>query len=410
MTVSGPLDGVRVLDLTSNVMGPFASLHLADMGADVWKVESGCGDTIRRVGPARNVGMSSNFLHLNRNKRSIVLDLKSEGGASVLRRMIAGADVFLYSMRPKAMRSLGFSYDDVREVNPRIVYAGAVGFGQSGPYADRPAYDDLIQAASGMAALQNRKVGSPEFVATPIADRVVGISTAMAVCAALYHRNVTGVGQEVQVPMFETFAQLVLGDHLWGHSFDPPIGDWGYARTMNPDRRPYRTKDGRYVAVSIYIDKHWRSFFQVAGRPDLADHPKFADVHARAENMPELLLLLSDIFTTRPADEWLADLAAADVPAIETNTPAGALDDPHLRQTGFSFVEEHPSEGRINSFGIPQTWSSCAPAVRHPAPRLGEHSVQLLREAGVSEGEIGTLLASGAVTDELGQRDVVSAR
>ncbi|ALJ21011.1 CaiB/BaiF CoA transferase family protein [Microbacterium sp. No. 7] len=401
----GPLAGVRVLDLTSNVMGPYASLLLADMGADVWKVEPATGDTMRAVGPSRHPGMASTFLHLNRNKRSIVADLKHPAAKKALERMIEDADVLLYSMRPQAMTGLGLGYAAVRALNPSIVYCGAVGFGQAGPYAERPAYDDLIQAAVGVPALQSRRSGPPENVALVVADRTVGIATAMSVVAALYRRAITGSGQEVQVPMLETFAQFVLGDHLWGHTFDPPLGDWGYARTMNAKRRPYRTSDGRHIAVNLYLDKHWRAFFAASGRPELADDPRFADVHARAEHLDLLLDDLAATFETRTADEWMRLLTEADLPVALMNTPATVVDDPHLRATGFLRIDEHPSEGRVVSVGIPQSWSETPAEIRRPAPRLGENTVELLAEAGFDTDEIDALLASEAFWDETNAQD-----
>ncbi|MDR5744961.1 CoA transferase [Caballeronia sp. LZ029] len=392
--MAGPLDGVRILDLTSNFMGPYASLLLADMGADVCKIESREGDTTRGVGPCRHRGMSAIFLHLNRNKRSIVLDLKHERGAAALQRMIRQADVVIYSLRPASMARLGIAYEDVREVNPRIVYCGAFGFGQNGPYADRPAYDDLIQAGVGMPVLQARKSGEPEYVATAIADRVVGMALCSAVSMALYRREKSGVGQEVEVPMFETFAHFVMGDHLYGHTFVPPIGDWGYARMMNGDRRPYRTLDG-YIGVNVYADHHWRRFFVLTGHPDMADDPRYADIHGRTQHIADLYAYLARTFETKSTAQWMKLLVEADIPVIEMNTPATLLDDPHMKQIGFFEEQEHPSEGRLRGIGIPQRWSESAPALRHPAPRLGEHTVQLLDEYGFSRDEIEAILLSG---------------
>ncbi|MCX4095569.1 CaiB/BaiF CoA transferase family protein [Nocardia sp. alder85J] len=394
--MSGPLDGVRIVDLTSNFMGPFGSLLLADLGADVAKVESREGDTTRGVGPARHRGMGAIFLHLNRNKRSIVLDLKNERGNAALKRMLATADVLMYSLRPRAMDRLGLSYDAARALNPGLSYCGAFGFGQNGPYAERPAYDDLIQAAVGMPVLQSRKSGPPQYVATAIADRVVGMALSTAVSTALFQRERTGVGQEIQVPMFETFAQFVLGDHLYGHTFVPSIGESGYARMMNPDRRPYRTLDG-YLGVNVYNDKHWRRFFEVSGHPEMAADPRFADIHGRTEHIGLLYEFLARVLATRSTAEWLEILNEADIPAIEMNTPESLLDDPHMKDVGFFFEEDHPSEGTLRSMGIPQRWSADAPELRYPAPRLGEHSVQLLTEYGFGRHEIGELLGSGAV-------------
>ncbi|MET7511826.1 CoA transferase [Streptomyces albidoflavus] len=392
----GPLDGVRILDLTSNFMGPYASLLLADMGADVAKVESRQGDTTRGVGPCRNPGMSAIFLHLNRNKRSLALDLKSADGAAALRRMMTGADVLLYSLRPSSMARLGLSYAQAREANPRIVYCGTYGFGQNGPYADRPAYDDLIQAAVGMPVLQSRRNGPPDYVATAVADRVVGMAATSAVAMALYHRERTGRGQEVQVPMFETFAHFVMGDHLYGHTFVPAIGDWGYARMMNPDRRPYRTRDG-YLGVNVYTDRHWQRFFALAGHPEMGEDPRFADIHGRTEHIGLLHDFLARTFTTRTTAAWTALLTEADIPVIEMHTPETLLEDPHMKEVGFFVDQRHPSEGRLRALGIPQRWSESGPELRYPAPRLGEHSAELLGEYGFTRHEIDDLLASGAV-------------
>ncbi|SPA48369.1 CaiB/BaiF CoA transferase family protein [Cupriavidus taiwanensis] len=396
--MSGPLEGVRILDLTSNFMGPYASLLLADMGADVCKIESPEGDTTRKVGPSRTPGMGAIFLHLNRNKRSLVLDLKKPSGIAALRRMLRSADVLLYSLRPQAMARLGLSYEDVRAKNPRILYCGAFGFGQNGPYASRPAYDDLIQAAVGLPVLQSRKAGPPAYVATAIADRVVGMATSNAVAMALYRRERTGRGQAVEVPMFETFAHFVMGDHLYGHTFVPPIGDWGYARMMTAERRPYRTQDG-YVGVQIYTDRHWQRFFEICGDAAMALDARFADIHGRTQHIQELYAFLGRTFETRPTAEWIRLMWAADIPIIEMNTPETLLEDPHMTTLGFFAEEDHPSEGRIRTIGIPQQWSESPPSLRHPAPRLGEHSAALLAEYGFSVAEVRDMLACGAARE-----------
>ncbi|MGM7648729.1 CaiB/BaiF CoA transferase family protein [Nocardia sp. JW2] len=393
--MTGPLDGVRILDLTSNFMGPFATLLLADMGADVVKIESTAGDTTRGVGPRRNPGMGAIFLHLNRNKRSVVLDLKSADGNAALQRMLASADVLLYSLRPKSMARLGLAYEQVRERNPRLIYCGAFGFGQNGPYADRPAYDDLIQAAVGMPVLQSRKTGEPTYIATAIADRVVGMAAANAITTALYRRERSGHGQEVQVPMFETFAQFAMGDHLYGHTFIPSIGTSGYARMMNSDRRPYRTRDG-YLGVNVYNDKHWHRFFALAGKPEMAQDPRFADIGGRTENIGLLYRFLAEVLETKTTAEWVRILAEADIPAIEMNTPETLLDDPHMKDVGFFIEEEHPTEGLLRSLGIPQQWSDDKPELRYPAPRLGENSIQVLSEYGFGDDEIEHLVSTGA--------------
>lgn len=392
--MSGPLTGVRVLDLTSNFMGPYASLLLADMGADICKVESPEGDTTRGVGPCRNPGMSAIFLHLNRNKRSMVLNLKNAESLQVLKQMIMSADVLLHSLRPQAMAKLGLAYEDIKAINPRIIYCGAFGFGSGGPYAGRPAYDDLIQAAVGMPVLQSRKAGPPAYVATAIADRVVGMATCNAVAMALYYREKTGHGQSVAVPMFETFAHFVMGDHLYGYTFDPPIGDWGYARMMSPERRPYQTKDG-YVGVNIYTDRHWQRFFLAVGRADMAQDPRYSTIYGRTENIGYLYEFLAQTFESRTTDEWLQILVEADIPIIEMNTPDSLLDDPHMKAVNFFQLQEHPSEGALRMLGIPQEWSESHPEQRYPAPRLGEHTVELLREYDIAPEMINQIVVSG---------------
>ena len=392
---SGPLSGVRVVDLTSNFMGPYASLLLADMGADVCKVEAPEGDTTRGVGPCRNRGMSAIFLHLNRNKRSMVLDLKNPEGAAALRRMLLAADVLMYSLRPQSMARLGLAWDEVHQVNPRLIYCAAFGFGQRGPYAAKPAYDDLIQAGVGMPVIQGRRAGQPQYVATAFADRVVGMALANAVSAALYQRERSGRGQSVEVPMFETFAHFVMGDHLYGHTFVPPIGDWGYERMTNPDRRPFRTTDG-YIGVAVYLDKHWQRFFELSGHPEMKADPSFADIHGRTKNIGKLYAFLARTFETRPTAEWLRLLGEADIPVIRMNTPETLLEDPHMRAVGLFELQEHPSEGTIRTIGVPQQWSETQPAPRWPAPRLGEHTAELLAEYGHSPTEVDALLRSGA--------------
>ncbi len=393
--MAGPLAGVRVLELTSNFMGPYAALLLADMGADVCKVEAPEGDTSRGIGPSRNPGMGPIHLHLNRNKRSIVLDLKNPAGLAALKRMIASADVLLCSLRPAAMGRLGLAYEDVRVLNPRIVYCAAFGFGQGGPYAARPAYDNLIQAAVGSPMVQARKTGGePSYIGSAIVDRLVGMATATAVAAALYHRSETGRGQQVSVPMFETFAHFTMGDHMYGQTFVPPLGDWGYARMTDPDRQPYRTLDG-YLSVEIYIDRHWRRFFEAVGRPAMADDPRYVDIPARARNMPSLYAFLRETLATRPTNEWVELLAGADIAVMPVNSPETLLDDPHMTAVGFFAEQDHPTEGRVRTIGLPTEWSDSPCDLRHPAPRLGENTVELLREYGLGADEVEEVLRAG---------------
>ncbi len=399
----GPLEGIRILDLTSNFMGPFATLLLADMGAEVIKVESPTGDTSRGVGPSRHPGMAAIFLHLNRNKRSVCIDLKTEHGKAAVRRMAADSDVLLSSMRPSALDRLGLSYEELSTANPRLVYCSMYGFGQGGRYASKPAYDDLIQAAVGLPYLQSKKIGEPKYVSSAIADRVVGMYGAVAIASALVGRERTGVGQKVDVPMFEAFAQFTMGDHLYGHSFIPSIGTSGYARMMSPDRKPYRTLDG-YVSVTVYEDKHWHRFFDLAGRPEMKEDPRYATIAGRTANIDYLYGFVAETLATKTAAEWVALLEDADIPVMEMNTPEKLLEDPHLADVGFWVEQEHPTEGLIRQMAIPHTWSGGQPELRYPAPRLGEDSAAVLAEYGFTDAEIDDLRDEGVIREPLAER------
>ena len=390
----GPLSGLRVLDMTTVLMGPYATLQLGDMGADIIKVEPLEGDIVRQIGPGRHPGMGPMFLNVNRNKRSIALDLKKPAGRDVLLRLAADADVFIYNVRPQAVARLGLAYEDVAAVNPKIIYTGVFGYGQDGPYAARPAYDDLIQGACAVPTLlADAGDGSPRYVPLTIADRIVGLFAVNAILAALRHRDVTGRGQRIDVPMFETMANFVLIDHLGGLTFDPPLDHGGYARLLAPERRPYRTKDG-YLCALIYNDKQWRSFFAAIGRPGMQDE-RFRDHASRIRHVREIYGEVAEIFTTRTTAEWMALLEDADIPYTPLRTVEGLLDDPHLAATGFISHVEHPSEGTIKSMRTPTTWSDSKADSPRPAPVLGEHSLEILRELGLAEKSIDALFAEG---------------
>jgi crotonobetainyl-CoA:carnitine CoA-transferase CaiB-like acyl-CoA transferase len=399
-TPAGPLAGVRVIDLTSVLMGPFATQMLGDMGADVVKVESAQGDTVRRIGPGRHPEMGSIFLQGNRGKRSLVLDLKRPEGRAAVLKLAEGADVLVYNIRPQAMARLGLTYEEVSAVNPRLVYAGMFGYDQRGPYAARPAYDDLIQALVALPTLAQMAGGDrPRYVPLAIADRYVAAIGVGAILGALFHRMKSGRGQRVDIPMFETMAQMVLGDHMGGRTFEPPLGPAGYKRSLSPERMPYRTSDG-YICVLAYNDKQWRSFFAAIGRPELPDaDPRFADMGSRTVHIDALYALLAEILTTRPSAEWLAVLDAADIPVVPLHTLDSLIDDPHLAAIGFLQSVEHPTEGAIRSIGVPTIWSETQAAPGRPAPRLGEHSVEVLREAGYSSEAIERLVADGVTVD-----------
>ncbi|MGE5088349.1 MAG: CaiB/BaiF CoA transferase family protein [Candidatus Levyibacteriota bacterium] len=396
--MSGPLAGIRVVDMTMNVMGPYAAQVLGDMGADICKIEPPEGDTLRGVGPSRSRGMGPYFLHLNRNKRSLCLDLRKADARGALHRLVGQADVLLYSFRPQAMERMGVSYPQASATNPRIIYCGAFGYGQNGPYAAKPAYDDLIQSAVSLPVLQARGIAEPTYVATAIADRVVGIMAASSVGMALYYRERTGKGQSIEVPMFETMAQFVMGDHLYGLTFEPPMGKAGYVRMMEPNRRPYRTKDG-YIGVLVYNDKHWSRFFALVDRPDMAKDPRFASMATRTQNIDFLYGFLAEAIATKSTAEWLKLFEEADIPAVRLNTPEMLVDDPHMKAIEFFKVIDHPSEGRIRVMGMPQTWSESQPEITREAPLVGQHTVELLAEYGFAATEIAAMLDAGAAID-----------
>jgi crotonobetainyl-CoA:carnitine CoA-transferase CaiB-like acyl-CoA transferase len=391
----GPLNGVRILDLTTVVMGPYATQILADLGADVVKVEPLEGDVMRYAWPARHAGMGHIFLHANRNKRAIALDLKQDAARAALLALAKNADVLVYNIRPQAMARLKLAYEDLRAVNPRIVYVGGFGYSQRGPYAAKAAYDDLIQGAAGIPwLLKKQGADVPRYAPVIIADRTVGLHIANAVCAALYAREKTGKGQRVDVPMFESLLQTVLGEHLGGHSFEPHTGEPGYARMLARDRRPFQTADG-YVCALIYNDKQWKAFFALIGKPELMSSEKFRDQEARSRNYDDAYALVDAEMRKRGTEEWIAALEAADIPVQRMNSLTDIIADPHLAAIGYFREVEHPSEGRIRSMAVPSEWSETAPEFRLHAPRHGEHTRELLAEAGLDERAIEALLASG---------------
>lgn len=395
--MAGPLDGVRILDLTSVLMGPFATQILGDLGAEVLKVEPVSGDDTRFTGHARHHGMGAGFLNTNRNKKSIAIDLKSSAGREAILRLARSCDAFVSNIRPEALRRLGLDYASVSKERSSIVYVNLVGYGRGGRYANKPAYDDLIQAVSGIAMLNQRVTGdAPRYVPLAMVDRIVGASAVSAILAGLLHCSRTGVGQEVEVPMFETMTQFVLGDHLQGHAFIPPTGPTGYARLLSPDRRPFPTKDG-YIAILPYNDGQWRRYFEVVGLPQLATDDRFSSMASRVANIDALYALVGESLPKRTTSEWLEALDVADIPAMPLHSIDTLIDDPHLKDRGFISATEHPTEGVIRTIGIPTSWSATAPSPINPAPRLGQHSEEILSIAGCSRTEIDDLVRDGVV-------------
>lgn len=394
----GPLDGLRILDLSSVLMGPYATQILADWGADVTKLEAPGGDISRGLGPARTPGMGPTFLHLNRNKKSIVIDLKRTAGRAIVERLLARADVFVSNIRRDALNRLGLGPDQLVAAHPRLITVSLTGYGERGPYAGRPAYDDLLQGQVGIPDLFHRAGGgSPRYVPLPIVDRIVGLRAAGAILASVIARTRTGRGQQIELPMFETMAEFVLADHLQGATFEPPTGVPGYVRLLSHERRPFATRDG-YICVMIYTDRHWRDFLTAIGTWErYKDDPRFASIAARTRHTTELYGLLTEELRQHDSDYWLDLCARIDVPAARMNTLDSLVRAPHLHAAGFFRQVDHPSEGRMVSMGIPERWSDTPAEVRRSAPRLGADTAEILGELGYGSGEIDALVREGAV-------------
>ena len=397
---AGPLAGIRIIDITTIFLGPYATQMLGDAGADVIKIEAPPrGDSTRWLGRARNPGMGGPFLNLNRNKRSVVLDLKQAAAHDALRRLIATADVMVHNMRTNAIERLGFGYAAVADIRPDIVYCAAQGYGAGGPYRDRPAYDDTLQVESGLARLFENSAGRPLLAPTILVDKMVGVMTAQAIALALFHRERTGEGQLVEVPMFETLTSFLMVEHIYERAFDPPLGPAGYKRVTTPARKPYRTRDG-YVCILPYTDRQWRAFFNMTGRPELAQDPRFADYQSRNEHVDTLYGLIAEVALEQTTAEWLAHCADAGIPVAAANKISDLFDDEHLQAVGLFQHHEHPSEGATLLAGPPVSMSKSPASIRHPAPRLGQHSVEILEELGYDDNQVAAMRTTGAVIDD----------
>lgn len=384
---TGPLAGVRVLDMTAVGMGPYCTQTLGDYGADVIKVESPEGDVFRLATPSINKGMSAPFLQLNRNKLSIVLNLKDAQDLLCLRQLAAAADVLVYNVRPQSMRKLGLGFEDLQAINRRLIYCGVYGFSEAGPYAGRPAFDDIIQAMSGLADLQGRgRQEPPTYVSSIMADKITGLSALSAILAALFEREKSGLGQAVEVPMFETMVAFNLLEHMGGATFDQPGNNMAYARAVSPYRKPYRTADG-YIGLLPYTSAQWQRFFEIAGRPEVMHDPKFATSEARAKHVGELYEMLESMMTGRKSADWLTLFEANDIPAAHANKLEDLQQDPHLVATDFFQTHDHPTEGRIVMAKPAITFGRTPASVRSLAPNLGEHNKAILNKTEKSGGD-----------------------
>jgi crotonobetainyl-CoA:carnitine CoA-transferase CaiB-like acyl-CoA transferase len=392
----GPLDGVRILDLTSVILGPYATHILATMGAEVIKVETPEGDNMRDVGPMKNPKMGHIFLHLNRGKKSVVLDLKSPEGKKAVKDLVKTVDVFISNIRLQALERLGLGYEELSAIHPKLIYVSCSGFGQDGLYAQKPAYDDLIQAAVGLPWLmQEYGIEEPRYVPTTIGDRVTGLYSVNAVTAALYAREKTGKGQRVIVPMFEALTQFVLGDHMAGETYVPSIGKAGYQRLISPHRKPYATKDG-YISTLIYNDKHWKSFFEAIEQPHRYQEAIFCSHANRAQNIDQVYSELAILMKSRTTAQWHDLFNQYDIPNQMVNSIHDVIHDEHLKSKSFIFEENHPTEGTIRVMKDAVDWSGTPTNSKlYPTPTLGQHTAEVLRSLGYLENEIQSVLKSG---------------
>ncbi|MFC5753622.1 CaiB/BaiF CoA transferase family protein [Actinomadura rugatobispora] len=382
----GPLAGVRVVDLTAMVMGPYCTQIMADMGADVIKVEPPAGDNTRYISVGPEPGMAGVFVNVNRGKRSAMLDLRTDEGRGTLRELVAGSDVFIHSMRAKAIARLGFGYEDVAAVNPSIIYTNCYGYGRRGPDADLTAYDDTIQAECGLPSAQRQLTGEAGYVGTIMADKVAGMTALYATMMALFHRERTGEGQEVEVGMFETMASFMLVEHANGAMFSPPLGPAAYPRAVTPNRKPYRTKDG-HISALVYNDKQWTAFVNAVKPPWAGEH--FATLEQRARQIDTVYALLGETFLERTTQEWLVLLRSLDIPAAPVRTLDELFDNPHLNEAGFFETVDTPN-GPVRFPGMPAWFSRTPGRVAGPAPRLGAHTQEVVDELRTAAGEEGT--------------------
>ncbi len=384
---TGPLAGIRVIDVTTVVLGPFCSQTLGDMGADVIKVEPPAGDDTRMIGPSRTAAMGSYFANLNRNKRSLALDLKKPAPREALLRLVETADVFVHNMRVGAAQRLGLDYETLSARNPRLIYASASGFRKGSSMQEFPAYDDLIQGVSGVAALNAGPDGAPRYFPSVLVDKLTGVQLASMIGMALFHRERTGEGQEIHLPMMETILSFMLVEHLSHGTLGEPEKGLGYPRMLTPHRRPYRTKDG-YISVIAHSNAQWGKLFEAMCVPELIEDPRFNSVQARSANIDAVYATLTEGMTQRTTAEWIAELRAADIPCGKANALNELFDDPYLTETNYFEPYDHPIEGGVVVPAIPARFSASPPNVHRLWPRLGEHTREILREAGCGDDEI----------------------
>ena len=392
----GPLKGIKIIDASSILMVPYCTRLLADMGADVIKIETIEGDNTRFIGPSNNEGMAAVYLSINRNKKSISIDLKSEEGQSIIKKLIKTSDVFVSNIRKAALKRIGLTHSNFVKINPKIITANAVGFSSKGPYAGLPAFDDTIQAISGMAAFQEAYSSQPSYTAGATADKVTGLMLGMAIIGALFKSAKSGKGSEIEVPMMETMVDFTLVEHLYGYNFIPPKAPPIYPRQSSPNRRPYKTLDG-YIAVLPYNDNQWLRFFKMVGKEDILNDKKFSSLKSRNENIDLLYSLLSKELEKNTTVYWVENLKKNDIPAMNVNTPESLFEDEHLKNTQFFKVNNHPTEGKLLYTSFPVDFNEDHNSETIHAPNLGEHTEEILNELGYTKADLKKLASDGVI-------------
>ena len=391
-----PLKGIKIIDASSILMVPYCTRLLADMGAEIIKVETLSGDNTRYIGPSVNKGMAAVFLNINRNKKSISVDLKSADGRLIIYKLIKKSDVFVSNIRKASLEKLQLTHSDFIKINPKIITANAVGFSSRGPYAGLPAFDDTIQAISGMAAYQETYSDQPSYTSGATADKVTGLMLGMSILSALFNREKNGEGTELEVPMMETMVDFTLVEHLYGYNFLPPKAPPVYPRQSSPNRKPYKTLDG-YIAVLPYSDDQWLRFFSIIKKENILKDPKFCSLESRNQNIDELYKILSEELKKRNTSFWIKNLREQDIPATKVNFPKDLFEDEHLVRTNFFKVQDHPTEGKLLYPSFPVEFNEDETAESLHAPSLGENTKEILTDLGYSEFEIESFVSKGTI-------------
>ena len=391
-----PLKGIKIIDASSILMVPYCTRLLADMGAEIIKVETLSGDNTRYIGPSINKGMAAVFLNINRNKKSISVDLKSADGRLIIYKLIKKSDVFVSNIRKASLEKLKLTHSDFIKINPKIITANAVGFSSRGPYAGLPAFDDTIQAISGMAAYQETYSDQPSYTSGATADKVTGLMLGMSILSALFNREKNGEGTELEVPMMETMVDFTLVEHLYGYNFLPPKAPPVYPRQSSPNRKPYKTLDG-YIAVLPYSDDQWLRFFSIIKKENILKDPKFCSLETRNQNIDELYKILSEELIKRNTSFWIKNLREQDIPATKVNFPKDLFEDEHLVRTNFFKVHDHPTEGKLLYTSFPVEFNEDETVESLHAPSLGENTQEILTDLGYSEFEIESFVSKGTI-------------